>query len=129
MKRRLALAILLASTMTASASAQLSPNWKGCTGNPDVDWKQQILRCTELIDSGQETQKNLSIAYYNRGLAYENINDYTRAIADYSHAAALDPTNAAALLYRGIDRIRVGDRAGGKADIAAAKRIDPNIGR
>jgi tetratricopeptide (TPR) repeat protein len=128
MPRRLVLALLAAVAMTASASAQLSPNWKGCTGNPDVDWKQQILRCTELIDSGRETQKNLSIAYYNRGLAYENLNDYPRAIADYSQAAVLDPTDADALLYRGIDRIRAGDRAGGEADIAAAKHLDPNIG-
>lgn len=127
--RRLALACLVGAVTAAGANAQLSPNWRGCTGNPDIDWRQQILRCTELIDSGAETRKNLSVAYYDRALAYENLNDYRHAIADYSQAAMLDPADADALLYRGIDRIRTGDRAGGEADIAAAKRIDPNIGR
>jgi hypothetical protein len=37
--------------------------------------------------------------------------------------------NADAYLYRGLDRIRTGDHAGGEADIAKAKRLDPNIGR
>ncbi len=108
--------------------AQLSPNWEGCTGNPDIEWKQQIERCSALIADSAETQHNLSIAYYNRALAYENLDDYPKAIADYSEAITLDPTDADAFLYRGIDRIRTGDRIGGEADIAAAKRIDPNIG-
>jgi tetratricopeptide (TPR) repeat protein len=57
------------------------------------------------------------------------LNNYAKAIADYSEALALDPEDADALLYRGLDKIRLGDKAGGDADIAAAKRIDPNIGR
>jgi tetratricopeptide (TPR) repeat protein len=62
-------------------------------------------------------------------LAYENLDDYPKAIADYSEAIALDPKDADAFLYRGIDRIRNGDRPGGEADIAQAKQFDPNIGR
>src|SRR6478609_7505460 len=127
--RRFPLCLIAAALMTAgSARAQPSPNWKGCTGNPDVEWKQQIERCSELIDSGAESRQNLAIAYYNRGIAYENLDNYAKAIADYSEALALDPEDADALLYRGLDKIRLGDKAGGEADIAAAKRIDPNIG-
>lgn len=129
--RRLALAlsIVTATAIPPPSHAQLSPNWEGCTGNPDIDWQQQIRRCSALIASGAETQHNLSIAYYNRALAYENLDDYPEAIADYSQAIALDPTDADAFLYRGIDKIRTGDRAGGEADVAAAKQLDPNIGR
>ena len=127
--RRFSLWLIAAALMTAgSAQAQLSPNWKGCTGNPDVEWKQQIERCSELIDSRAESRQNLAIAYYNRGIAYENLDNYAKAIADYTEALALDPEDADALLYRGLDKIRLGDKAGGEADIAAAKRIDPNIG-
>jgi tetratricopeptide (TPR) repeat protein len=129
--RRAALCVFAAvtSVFSASAYAQLSPNWEGCTGNPDIEWKQQIERCSALISSGAETQHNLSIAYYNRALAYENMDNYPKAIADYTQAITLDPKDADAFLYRGIDRIRTGDRAGGEADIDEAKRLDPNIGR
>jgi tetratricopeptide (TPR) repeat protein len=122
-------AVLIIAALPLPSHAQLSPEWEGCTGNPDVEWKQQIRRCSALIASGAETPHNLSIAYYNRALAYENLDDYPKAIADYSQAIALDPKDADAFLYRGIDRIRTGDRAGGEADIGAAKRLDPNIGR
>lgn len=121
-------AVALAAMMM-SAMAQLSPHWQACTGNPGIDWDQQIKSCTALIQSGTESKENLAIAYYNRALAYENKDDYTRAIADYDEALRLDPNDADALLYRGLDKQRLGDKAGGEADVAAAKRMNPNIGK
>lgn len=115
--------------MMMSAMAQLSPHWQACTGNPGIDWDQQIKSCTALIQSGTESKENVAIAYYNRALAYENKDDYTRAIADYDEALRLDPDDADALLYRGLDKQRLGDKAGGEADVAAAKRMNPNIGK
>jgi tetratricopeptide (TPR) repeat protein len=111
------------------ASAQLSSNWRGCTGNSDVDWERQIVACTALIDNGAETQENRAVAYYNRALAYENLDKFKEAIADFTRAIALNPEDADSYLYRGIDRTRIGDKAGGDADIETAKRINPNIGR
>jgi len=121
-------AVALAAMMM-SAMAQLSPHWQACTGNPGIDWDQQIKSCTALIQSGTESKENIAIAYYNRALAYENKDDYTRAIADYDEALRLDPNDADALLYRGLDKQRLGDKAGGEADVAAAKRMNPNIGK
>jgi len=115
--------------MMMSAMAQLSPHWQACTGNPGIDWDQQIKSCTALIQSGTESKENVAIAYYNRALAYENKDDYTRAIADYDEALRLDPDDADALLYRGLDKQRLGDKAGGEADVSAAKRMNPNIGK
>jgi tetratricopeptide (TPR) repeat protein len=120
-------ALMLARALPAFA--QLSSNWKGCTGNPDVDWERQIAACTALIDSGAESKENTGVAYYNRALAYENLDKFNEAIADFTRAIALDPENAEAYLYRGIDKTRIGDPAGGDADIESAKRINPNIGR
>ena len=120
-------AIALAA-VTSFANAQLSPQWHGCTGNPGIDWDQQIKSCTALIESGAEAKENVAIAFYNRALAYENKEDYDRAIADYSEAIRLNPNDADAYFYRSLDRKRKGDNAGAEADMAAAKRINPNIG-
>ena len=115
--------------MAVSAIAQLSSHWQACTGNPEIDWDQQIKSCTALIQSGTELKENVAIAYYNRALAYENKDDYARAVADYDEALRLNPNDADALLYRGLDKQRLGDKAGGEADVAAAKRLNPNIGK
>jgi len=127
--QRLLAAAALLIALTPLAVAQTSPNWRGCTGNPDVDWPRQIAACTALIESGAETPENTGIAYFNRALAYENLDKFAEAIADFTRAIALNPNDADSYLYRGIDRTRLGDKDGGDADIATAKRLNPNIGR
>ena len=122
-------AIIALAAVTGPAHAQLAPQWQTCTGNPEVEWDLQIKSCSELIQSGTEAKENVAVAYFNRALAYENKEDYARAIADYSEALRLDPNDADSLFYRGLDKGRLGDKAGGEADIAAAKRINPNVGQ
>jgi tetratricopeptide (TPR) repeat protein len=121
--------VIALAAATTSAAAQLSSHWQACTGNPGIDWDQQIKSCTTLIQSGTESKENVAIAFYNRALAYENKEDYRRAIDDYDEAIRLNPTDADALLYRGLDKQRTGDKAGGEADVVAARRLNPNIGK
>ena len=126
--RGVAGSVLLAAAVT-SAAAQLSSHWQACTGNPGIDWDTQIRSCTALIQSNTELKENVAIAFYNRALAYENKEKYELAIADYSEAIRLNPNDADAYLYRGLDKQRTGDKDGAEADIAAAKQLNPNIGK
>ena len=48
-------------------------------------------------------------------------------IADYAEAFRLDPDDAEALFRRGIARRLNGDKAGGDADVVAARKIDPDL--
>jgi tetratricopeptide (TPR) repeat protein len=51
------------------------------------------------------------------------------ALSDYDHALAGRKPVAGWLFGRGVAKTRLGDKAGGEADIAAAKRLEPDIAR
>lgn len=87
------------------ASAQgLDPQWTYCVNQGDAYAPDLVIGgCTSVIQSGRETQANLSIAFNNRGFAYQHgpQPDYVRAIADTTQAIALNPQNADAFNNRG----------------------------
>jgi hypothetical protein len=62
------------------AGAQLSQNWQWCV-NDDNKYSLDLAinGCTAVIQAGRESQKNLAIAFYDRGNAYEDKRDYARA--------------------------------------------------
>jgi tetratricopeptide (TPR) repeat protein len=117
----------------ASAQSRQETEWCGGRDSASPNGKaspdQMIRGCTAEIQSGKRKGVVLSGAFTNRGSGYANKGDYDRAIQDYDQAIKLDPKNAYALLNRGIAKVRKGDKAGGEADQAAARRINPNIGR
>jgi hypothetical protein len=53
--------------------------------------------------------------------------DNDSAIADSDAALRIDPKHAPSLNNRGMVKLKKGDTAGGNADIAGAKAIDPKI--
>ena len=97
-----ALASVAVMVIVAPAAAQLSEKWALCVnqgGAFSVD--QRINGCSSLIQSGRETQRNLAVAYYSRGLAYYDKGDDDRAIAEYNEAIRLAPKFAQAYSSRG----------------------------
>jgi Flp pilus assembly protein TadD len=53
--------------------------------------------------------------------------DDKRARADYDKALQLNPKNPYTLFARGVLKKKMGDEAGGDADIARARQIKPDI--
>ena len=66
-------------------------------------------------------------AYHNRGIAYDNLGQYQRAIQDYDQAIAMDPRNAKAYATRGIAEVYLHRDAEAKSDFKRAFEIDPNL--
>lgn len=88
-----------------------------------------IRGCTAEIQSGKPKGAALAAALHNRGAGYANKGDYERAIQDFDQALRLTPKDALVLYNRGVAKVRKGDKTGGEADQAAARRINPNVGR
>jgi len=88
------------------------------------DYDRAIADFSEAI----KLDPNDSYSFFWLGAAYHDKKDYNRAIANFDEAIKLNPNNAAALFVRGLAKQSNGDSAGGTADVAAAKKIDPTIG-
>jgi tetratricopeptide (TPR) repeat protein len=58
---------------------------------------------------------------------YLRLNEYGKAIADYDARLKLNPKSAWSLYGRGIARIRENKTVEGRADVAQAVAIAPNI--
>ena len=65
----------------------------------------------------------------SRGFLYLKLRQYDAAIADYDTALRLDSKKAVSLYGRGLAKHAKGNRAGGDADIAAAKALDASLPR
>src|SRR5215472_517016 len=115
-----------ASLATAAAVAQQSQDWQGCA-NPGeaTSLDQQVAGCTALIQSAQTTQRDLAIAYRNRGSAWRDKGNPDRAIADYDAAIRLDANNALPYNGRGNAWYDKGDLDRAIADYDVAIRFDP----
>ena len=95
------LVVTLLATMCASAQAQgYDQLEKWCYGDDATD-DQTIQGCSAVITSGRATGKRLFRAFYDRGLAFLNTNQFDRAIEDFGEAIKLDPTDADAFNNRG----------------------------
>jgi len=100
--------------------------YEDCVQEQDRD--RAILGCTEIITKGHEIeQDDLSLAYYNRGLAYNQKGDPDRAIADFNKAIELNPNFAVAYGMRGVAYDHKGDPDRAIADYSKAIELDPNL--
>ena len=96
-----------------------------CMGQDNASIERQINGCTWIIGSGRYAERNVSIAYNNRGNARSEQGDRAGALADYNQAIRIDPRNALPYNNRGKLRNDQGDVDSALADYNEAIRIDP----
>jgi len=85
---------------TSPVGAQTPQQRELCYKTTAAD-EQTISGCTAVIQGGKENQQDLAIAYYNRGIGYQNKKDPDRALADYDQALRLRPNYSSAFNNRG----------------------------
>jgi Flp pilus assembly protein TadD len=107
------------------STAQLLTIVDRCNGAPIPS--ARIEACTQVITSGDFTQKQVAASHNNRGYAYSNLGDYDRAMDDYNRAVSLDPTvgfayNNRGAIYRTLGQI---DRA--MVEFNKAIQLDPKF--
>ena len=87
--------------------------------DPDLS----ISGCTAIIQSGNETQQNLAVAFFNRGNAYlEGKGQPDRAIQDFDQAIRLNPNYAEAFKGRGFAYSNKGQPDRARASYARTSR-------
>jgi len=121
MLRPLVFALVLALSATRAGADM----YGDCKQSADPDLR--IRGCTQVIGGGkEETRKNLTAAYYNRGLAYWRKGEVDHAIADYDAAIALARHLAPAYYNRGIAYYSQGKLDHAITDFHKAIAFDPN---
>jgi len=116
----LALAVLLAPLAMADMVDDCEQ-----AADPDL----RIGGCTAIIRSGQYSGKNLARVYNKRGIANDDLGEYTRAIADYDQALRLNPGDAVIYNNRGIVYCKLGKAEAAFADWSKANEADPDSAR
>jgi tetratricopeptide (TPR) repeat protein len=107
------------------ALAKLSPiDISRCTH--DDDPPERAEACTRVIDSSAYSGAEAAWAYLDRGLAYENLAQYDRAIRDYDEAIRLQPNRGLFFADRGNAYQDKGQYERAIQDYDAAIRLDPS---
>lgn len=70
-------------------------------GLDEKDPELQVLQFTKAIKNSKEN-KDLAIAYYNRGIAYYNDNKYKKAYLDFEECLKINPKDFDSLLNAGL---------------------------
>lgn len=94
-----------------------------------VTYQRNKIWTSELTIWNDVIQKSPHKArpYYNRGLAYYRLGDYTRSSLDYQRTVELDPKYVEAYINKGINDDQEGKFDQSLADYNKAIEIDPDI--
>jgi tetratricopeptide (TPR) repeat protein len=91
--------------------------------------KGELDRAIQAYDQAIKFDPKYTDAFFNRGNTYLDKGQYDRAIQDYDQAIKLNQNHAGAFYNRSLAKKHKGDEVDTEADLAAARKINPNIGR
>ena len=122
-------------TLLAPGSARADSLGDVRTGNAafaDGRYESAVEAFSRALLAGDLDHEALAITFNNRGVAYSELGDYDRAVADYGQALALVPGDATAVrnlriayVRRAAASARLGDRAAALADYDKAIELEP----
>src|SRR6478736_4010137 len=99
----------------------MADDWQDCRqGSPD----RAIAACSQIIDKGPESDKQVGVACSFRGTALRKKGENDKAIADYTKAIEVDPKHAAAPSNRGVAYIAKSETEKALADLNKALELD-----
>jgi tetratricopeptide (TPR) repeat protein len=105
--------------------AQPSPDWTRCINRDGRSAPDTVFAaCGNVISSGTDS-KTLAIAHGERGNAHHDKGQYDPAIADYTKAIELNPTDAVVYNNRGIAYRAKGDNDSAIADYSKVVELKP----
>lgn len=126
---RLRLGEYTAARRDFGVAIQLSPrDFRGYSGRcraraiADTQLSEALRDCNEAIALSARSQP----AYANRGLVYLRMNNPAQALASYEMSVSLGQTPEA-VYGRGLAKLKMGDEAGGRADLASAVALNEDI--
>jgi len=85
--------------------------------------KEEAVR---LYTKAIEINPNFVQAYYNRGIAYNDIREYFKAISDFTKAIEINPDYAEAYYNRGVAYIDMINYSQAISDFTKAIELNPN---
>jgi tetratricopeptide (TPR) repeat protein len=123
MIRAFAIVIGLLIALVGQACAATRQDYDDCgqTGDPG----RSAAACTRIVSDAGESAIDRVAAYVSLGNDYAAGGDLGRAVAMYSLAIQMDPTNIYAFAARAAASERMGDRAHALADYEAGCKVDP----
>ncbi len=132
--RAIVLAMLFLSWVTVTALAGgLDDIRNGNAAYREGRYEQAVEFFTSAIVSGELDVEALAIAYNNRGVAYDQLGDYDRAVADYQEALSLKPDDTMArrnlrvvLVRRGVALANTGEYQRALTDLSRAIELGPD---
>lgn len=103
-------------------------DWLACRAqNTQIDTRMKA--CSALIAAGKPKGRDLAETYSNRGGAFIQKQDYTRAIADLDEAIRIEPEIGFFYGNRAIAFFMKGDRQRAAIDFEEQVRLAPNAAR